>query len=434
MLSARRIAGSGIKTNSGLSPIGPADGKEGTTHQGEMMMKTMKQMFTAGAITAFSVGLVVAATAQQQQQQQASPQERAPAERSPQDRVVEDEHDQAQQEGALYHRAEDIIGSRVVNAEGERLGTVYDLAVQLEDGKFSYAIVEAGGFLGIGGEWHPVPPQALQVQEAQLGLELVLDISETQWENAPTVAEEDIQQLVQENRAQEIYQFYGQDWQEQQEMEFAAPDRNEQNAETQLPQQNDWQEQQERQEQQAQQNGQEQQDQQEEFGARPQEEAREQPELRMARDVKDLELVNEQQEEIGQIRDLLVSLEQGHLGFVLFSESAGLFEMGGDEYAVAPQALRVQDDRAVLNITQQQLEQAETITAQQVAEQAQEQAEIDPEEAHQSPQVFRYQEEDENGVFAAPDRDEQAVHDQTDEETPQTEGRPDQAPERDRQY
>jgi sporulation protein YlmC with PRC-barrel domain len=393
-----------------------------------MMMKTMKKMFTAGTITVFGLGLVVAATAQQQQQQ--SPQERAQPERSPQERMIEGETENAEQPRAIYHRSEDLIGSRVVNAEGDRLGTVHDLAVQLEDGLFSYAIVEAGGFLGIGGEWHPVPPGALRVQEARLGIELVLNISESQWENAPTVEEDQIQQLAQDNRAQEIYDFYGQDWQEQQDTEFAAPERNARNVEDQQPDQQ--QEQNDGQDQQAEQ--QEQQQQEEQFGARQQAEAQAQPQLRMARDVTDMDLVNEQQEEIGQIRDLLVNVEEGRVGFVLFSEGAGLFQVGGEEYAVAPQALRVEDERAILNVTQQQLEQAQTLTAAQVAMQAQEQADLDPEEARESPEVFRFQEEDDqNGVFAAPDRDDTETRDNTTDETRRQNGSPDVAPQQQEQ-
>lgn len=393
-------------------------------------MKTMKKMFTAGTITVFSLGLIVAATAQQQQQQ--FPQERAQPERSPQERMIEDETEHAQQQEETYHRSEDLIGSRVINAEGDRLGTVHDLAVQLENGRFSYAIVEAGGFLGIGGEWHPVPPGALRVQEAQLGIELVLDISESEWENAPTFEEDQIQQLAQDNRAQEIYEFYGQDWQEQQDTEFAAPERNARNAEEQQQdqqsEQNDWQDQQ------AEQQEPQQQEQQEPFGARQQPETQEQPQLRMARDVTDMDLVNEQQGEIGQIRGLLVNLEEGHVGFVLFSGGAGLFQVGGEEYAVAPQALRVEDERAILNVTQQQLEQAETLTSAQVAMQAQEQADLDPEEARESPEVFRFQEEDDqNGVFAAPDRDDTETQNDATDETGRQNGSPDLEPQQQQQ-
>lgn len=124
-------------------------------------------------------------------------------------------------------RATDLKGSRVVNTQGDRLGTMNDLTIELEDGVFSYAIIAAGGFLGIGGDLRPVPPEALQAREVTFGIEVVLDITEEEWRRAPTIEREQIHRLTQEARGQQIYQFYGQDWEARQERitEFAAPAR-----------------------------------------------------------------------------------------------------------------------------------------------------------------------------------------------------------------
>ena len=50
-----------------------------------------------------------------------------------------------------------IIGSKVMNLQGEPLGKIDDLVVDVDTGRILYAILESGGFLGIGTKLFPVP-------------------------------------------------------------------------------------------------------------------------------------------------------------------------------------------------------------------------------------------------------------------------------------
>lgn len=391
-------------------------------------------------------------------------------------------------------RASDLQGSRVVNQEGDRLGTLDDLVVEIDQGTLSYAIVAAGGFLGIGADWRPVPPESFQIREVALGHELVLDLTQEQWEQAPSVEREQIDQLAQEARGQQIYEFYGADWQarEQRGTEFAAPaqeraeleidspdaelrveapqeDEQVKQLEQQLeqsmtqagvereqaqqeaerlaqqfsrekPDQDEIEKQleqalqqagveQDRAEQEAQRlsqqvhqqiefaappqsRGQEsprspgqtqsqeprepkiRQQQEQEFGeARQQQQGAASQKVRLASDIQELTIQNQEQQEIGEVSDLLINLDQGRIPFVVFTEGTGLFP-GDEEFAVAPQALEISQDQATLNITQQDLQGAQMLTRQQVQQQGEEMQ--DPQQARQQPQVFRYQ--DENGA------------------------------------
>lgn len=553
-------------------------------------------------------------------------------------------------------RSSDLKGSRVVNPNGDRLGTFEDMVVELQDGRFSYAIVAAGGFLGVGSEWRPVPPESLQLRQVETGVEIVVDISADQWEQAPTVDREQIDQLTQEDRGQEIYQFYGADWQArqqrqtefaappsgrsgqqeqsqqtkqleqkleqamtqagveqeqakqeaqrlaqqfsqeqpgqqeiqqqieqaltqagveqqraqeeaeqlssqvQQQIEFAAPPQQRQQEQAQAGQSGQQTQQLEQQiekgmtdagaeQQQAQQQAQRlaqqfseekperqqiqqeveqalaqagvsqqqaqqqseqlaqqieqqlQQSEQTQFGAPPQrsqqqgqasqqqmqqqtqqieqeleqamtqagvqqqeaqqeaqrlaeqfvqekperqqiqqeveqalaqagvqqQEAQQQAQqlaqqieqqlqgaggqakAHLASQLKNTPIINQQNEEIGEVTDFLVSTGQGRVAFVLFSEETGLLQTGDEEYAVAPNAFaNIAEDQVTLNISKQELQQAETISRQQVSTQAQELAQMDHQQASQQPQVFRYQ--DTNGapgVYGAPDREQE---------------------------
>jgi sporulation protein YlmC with PRC-barrel domain len=56
---------------------------------------------------------------------------------------------------------EKIIGSKVINAKGETLGKIEDLVVDIDTGTIMYAVLESGGFLGIGDKLFPVPWESL---------------------------------------------------------------------------------------------------------------------------------------------------------------------------------------------------------------------------------------------------------------------------------
>lgn len=59
--------------------------------------------------------------------------------------------------------ASTIIGTSVENNDGEELGKVKDLMINLNAGGIEYAILEAGSFLGIGGKLFAIPYNELTV-------------------------------------------------------------------------------------------------------------------------------------------------------------------------------------------------------------------------------------------------------------------------------
>lgn len=53
--------------------------------------------------------------------------------------------------------ATSIIGDRIENPEGENLGKIDNLMINLNTGEIEYAVVEFGSFLGVGGKLFAVP-------------------------------------------------------------------------------------------------------------------------------------------------------------------------------------------------------------------------------------------------------------------------------------
>lgn len=61
--------------------------------------------------------------------------------------------------------ATSIIGDRVQNTNGEDLGKIQNLMINLHSGKVEYAVIEFGGFLGLGEKLFAIPFGELRVDE-----------------------------------------------------------------------------------------------------------------------------------------------------------------------------------------------------------------------------------------------------------------------------
>jgi sporulation protein YlmC with PRC-barrel domain len=59
--------------------------------------------------------------------------------------------------------ATSIIGDKVHNKQGEHLGSIKDIMVNVNTGQIEYFIIEFGGFLGIGEKFFAIPFRLLTV-------------------------------------------------------------------------------------------------------------------------------------------------------------------------------------------------------------------------------------------------------------------------------
>jgi PRC-barrel domain len=77
-----------------------------------------------------------------------------------------------------------VEGTAVYNRQGERLGSVYNFMVDKRSGQVAYAVMSFGGFLGMGGSYHPLPWKALTYDTSMGGY--VVDIDKNRLQNAPS--------------------------------------------------------------------------------------------------------------------------------------------------------------------------------------------------------------------------------------------------------
>jgi sporulation protein YlmC with PRC-barrel domain len=62
-----------------------------------------------------------------------------------------------------YLAATSIIGDKVKNENGEHMGKIEDIMINLSSGKIEYVVIQFGGFLTIGEKYFAIPFKLLQV-------------------------------------------------------------------------------------------------------------------------------------------------------------------------------------------------------------------------------------------------------------------------------
>jgi sporulation protein YlmC with PRC-barrel domain len=76
-----------------------------------------------------------------------------------------------------------VEGASVYNADGDKLGSIDDLMIDKWSGQVRYAVLEFGGFLGIGTDRYPIPWNILKYSKEYDGY--VVPLPKSTLENAP---------------------------------------------------------------------------------------------------------------------------------------------------------------------------------------------------------------------------------------------------------
>lgn len=81
-----------------------------------------------------------------------------------------------------------VEGTSVYNAAGDKLGSVDDLIIDKRSGQVRYAVLEFGGFLGMGSDRYPMPWNMLTYDTDKEGYVVPLD--KARIESAPRYSED----------------------------------------------------------------------------------------------------------------------------------------------------------------------------------------------------------------------------------------------------
>lgn len=80
-------------------------------------------------------------------------------------------------------KASELLGMKVQGTDGKSLGSIKDLVIDPEDGDIEYAVLDFGGFAGIGDKYFAVPWEALKLD--QPNKKIMLDVSKKDLKQAP---------------------------------------------------------------------------------------------------------------------------------------------------------------------------------------------------------------------------------------------------------
>ena len=105
--------------------------------------------------------------------------------------------------------AASIIGNKVVNTDGEQLGNIKDLVIDLDDAQIAYAVLSFGGFLGLGDKLFAIPLEALTFDPREN--QVVLDVDKDVLKNAPGFDKDKWPDTAQYEAGWllDIYEYYG---------------------------------------------------------------------------------------------------------------------------------------------------------------------------------------------------------------------------------
>jgi sporulation protein YlmC with PRC-barrel domain len=100
-----------------------------------------------------------------------------------------------------------LIGTPVTNLDGEDLGHIEEIMLDLATGNVAYVVVSFGGLLGVGNKLFAIPWQSLHIDQDEETA--VMDVDRATLENAPGFDRNNWPQTVEPSWLGEVYTYYG---------------------------------------------------------------------------------------------------------------------------------------------------------------------------------------------------------------------------------
>ena len=102
-----------------------------------------------------------------------------------------------------------MIGDKVTSTEGEELGELKELMIDLDNGRVSYAVLSFGGFLGLGDKLFAIPWDALTIDTEKHAF--ILAVDKEVLKNAPGFDKDHWPENAQYEAGWllDVYEYYG---------------------------------------------------------------------------------------------------------------------------------------------------------------------------------------------------------------------------------
>lgn len=109
----------------------------------------------------------------------------------------------------LLLSADTLVGTPVQNPAGENLGHIRAIMLDVKRGCIAYAVLDFGGFLGIGDKYFAMPWHGFTLNTAREVI--IMDVPKERLENAEGFDKDDWPDLTDPEFARRIYTYYGVD-------------------------------------------------------------------------------------------------------------------------------------------------------------------------------------------------------------------------------
>ena len=103
--------------------------------------------------------------------------------------------------------ANTLIGKNIYNLEGEKLGEIKDVILDVDLGRVAYAVLSFGGFLGMGDKLFAIPFEAFRVDSAKD--RVILNVLKERLKNAPGFDRDKWPSTADRRWATQIHEHYG---------------------------------------------------------------------------------------------------------------------------------------------------------------------------------------------------------------------------------
>jgi sporulation protein YlmC with PRC-barrel domain len=109
--------------------------------------------------------------------------------------------------GPALMGADTLVGNDVYNGQGEDLGDVKEIMLDMSTGRVSYAVLSFGGILGMGKKLFAVPWDALTLDT--VNKRFTLNVKKDRLENAPGFDKGSWPNMADQTWAKGIHDYYG---------------------------------------------------------------------------------------------------------------------------------------------------------------------------------------------------------------------------------
>jgi len=100
-----------------------------------------------------------------------------------------------------------LIGHKIYNPQGEHLGDIKDVMLDVDLGKVAYSVLSFGGFLGMGDKLFAIPFEAFRLDPSND--RVILNVPKDRLKNAPGFDKDHPPSAADRKWGAKIYEYYG---------------------------------------------------------------------------------------------------------------------------------------------------------------------------------------------------------------------------------